>query len=127
KAWSDCARAMMEYDKANVKRWKEEIDTLLVFAGLFSAVVTAFLVESCKSLHPEPAERIIALLEVIAAERRNSTIESGPEVDTRFVPADKAPLVNALWFTSLIFSLAVAFVGLLVKQWFGEYTAGLMT
>ena len=33
KAWSSCARAMMEYDEANVKRWKEEIDTLLVFVS----------------------------------------------------------------------------------------------
>ena len=24
---------MMEYDEANVKRWKEEIDTLLVFVS----------------------------------------------------------------------------------------------
>ncbi|KAI0707961.1 hypothetical protein C8Q76DRAFT_599322, partial [Earliella scabrosa] len=127
--WSDCARMMMEYDEAKVRRWKEEIDTLLVFAGLFSAVVTAFLVESCKALHPEPAERIVAVLELIAAELRNTSHEEspiGPEVETRFVPTHLAPLINALWFTSLTFSLGVAFVGLLIKQWLGEYTVGLM-
>ena len=35
KAWSECARAMMELDKANIKRWKDDIDTLLVFVSLF--------------------------------------------------------------------------------------------
>lgn len=33
KAWSNGARAMMELDDANVQRWKEEIDTLLVFVS----------------------------------------------------------------------------------------------
>ncbi|KAI0807913.1 hypothetical protein C8Q74DRAFT_100877 [Fomes fomentarius] len=129
KTWSDCARLLMEYDETKVRRWKEEIDTLLVFAGLFSAVVTAFLVESCKALHPEPTERVVEVLELIVAELRNTTNEHSParlEADTRFVPAHIAPLVNALWSTSLTISLSVAFIGLLVKQWLGEYTAGLM-
>lgn len=91
--------------------------------------MTAFLVESCKALHPEPAERVVEVLELIMAELRNTTSEHSPArpgADTRFVPAHIAPLVNALWSTSLTISLSVAFIGLLVKQWLGEYTAGLM-
>ena len=33
KAWSNGARAMMELDEANIQRWKEDIDTLLVFVS----------------------------------------------------------------------------------------------
>ena len=71
----------------------------------------------------------MAVLELIAAELRNTSHEESPiglEVETRFVPTHLAPLINALWFTSLTFSLGVAFVGLLIKQWLGEYTVGLM-
>jgi hypothetical protein len=33
KGWSACARAMHEYDERLVRRWCEEIDTLLVFVS----------------------------------------------------------------------------------------------
>jgi hypothetical protein len=33
KGWSACARVMRDYDENLVKRWSEEIDTLLVFVS----------------------------------------------------------------------------------------------
>lgn len=39
KTWSECARLMMEYDETKVRRWKEEIDTLLVFVSRLPALV----------------------------------------------------------------------------------------
>ena len=50
KAWSSCVRAMMEYDEANVKRWKEEIDTLLVFVSGFLYNVPTMPLKSFISL-----------------------------------------------------------------------------
>ena len=35
---------MMELDKANIKRWKDDIDTLLVFVSLF----LFYNVDSCQ-------------------------------------------------------------------------------
>ncbi|KAI0747374.1 hypothetical protein C8Q74DRAFT_1182052, partial [Fomes fomentarius] len=34
--------------------------------------------------------------------------------------------LNALWFSSLIFSLSAASVGIMVKQWLNEYSTGLI-
>ncbi|EJD44222.1 hypothetical protein AURDEDRAFT_27370, partial [Auricularia subglabra TFB-10046 SS5] len=45
-AWKQCSTLMAKHDDEICKAYREEIDTLLVFAGLFSAVVTAFTVES---------------------------------------------------------------------------------
>ncbi|EEB99793.1 hypothetical protein MPER_00435, partial [Moniliophthora perniciosa FA553] len=45
-----------------VKGWRDDIDTLLVFAGLFSAVVTAFAIESYQWLDEDPADTTVALL-----------------------------------------------------------------
>ncbi|KAI3621470.1 hypothetical protein WG66_009435 [Moniliophthora roreri] len=50
------------YDDDVVKNWKDEIDTLLVYASLFSAVVTAFAIESYQWLTDDPADVTVALL-----------------------------------------------------------------
>ncbi|EEB93835.1 hypothetical protein MPER_07463, partial [Moniliophthora perniciosa FA553] len=49
-SWEAVLKAVGRYDDDMVKNWRDDIDTLLVFAGLFSAVVTAFAVESYKWL-----------------------------------------------------------------------------
>ncbi|OCH86287.1 hypothetical protein OBBRIDRAFT_246622 [Obba rivulosa] len=53
--WRKCARRLREHDEDIVKAWKEEIDTLLVFAGLFSTALTAFNVEFYSALNPADA------------------------------------------------------------------------
>ncbi|KAI1791719.1 hypothetical protein LXA43DRAFT_888817, partial [Ganoderma leucocontextum] len=113
-------------DDANVQRWKEEIDTQLVFAGIFSAVVTGFLTETKRLLRPEPSAATVAILQQISAQLRNPQ-DIPPDTSERFVPNRQIVRVNFLWFTSLILSLGVAFVDILVKQWLGEYSSGLMT
>ncbi|KAI0631322.1 hypothetical protein C8Q77DRAFT_1025935, partial [Trametes polyzona] len=42
-----------------MEQWKSELDTLLVYAGLFSAVLTAFNVESYRLLQPDGAESAV--------------------------------------------------------------------
>ncbi|KAI0821282.1 hypothetical protein BC629DRAFT_442168 [Irpex lacteus] len=53
--WAAVAASVREYDEDRIKSTKEDIDTLLVFAGLFSAVLTAFLIESYQRLLPDTA------------------------------------------------------------------------
>ncbi|KAI0749743.1 hypothetical protein C8Q80DRAFT_1269568 [Daedaleopsis nitida] len=62
--WSSYAQLMSGYDEAMIRGWKEEIDTLLVFAGLFSAVVTAFNIEAYKLLQ-DPSDITAQLLQQI--------------------------------------------------------------
>ncbi|EJD38964.1 hypothetical protein AURDEDRAFT_26816, partial [Auricularia subglabra TFB-10046 SS5] len=65
-AWQTCARAIETHDNELCQGYREEIDTLLVFAGLFSAVVTAFTVESYQWLQDDPNDAIAGLLSQIA-------------------------------------------------------------
>ncbi|KAI8976366.1 hypothetical protein BD414DRAFT_496697 [Trametes punicea] len=61
-AWMQCATAVKEHEEARIQAWKEEIDTELVFAALFSAILTAFDVEVYKTLMQDnPSRSAIAI------------------------------------------------------------------
>ncbi|TBU22081.1 hypothetical protein BD311DRAFT_676896, partial [Dichomitus squalens] len=55
-AVDDAAKVVKKYSDEMVKRWNEEIDTLLVCAGLFSAILTAFNVQSYLLLQPTTSD-----------------------------------------------------------------------
>ncbi|PIL29064.1 hypothetical protein GSI_09112 [Ganoderma sinense ZZ0214-1] len=132
-AWAACAKALREYDEAMIQDWKEEIDTLLVFAGLFSAVLTAFNIESYKWLQQQSDDTHTAILSQISMQLNsftvnanfvNATIPAVPQVAASFKASGFAVRLNTLWFSSLVCSLLSASLGLLVKQWLREYLAG---
>jgi len=143
--WSTCAKTVQKYDDTVVRNWKEEIDTLLVFvsatdvyvpdvdltgeqAGLFSAIVTAFIIESCRWLSQNPEDATVTLLAEISAKLNGNIptrrLEEPLTLATDVVPFS-APLsaivINCLWFVSLVAALSSAFIGILVKQWLREY------
>ncbi|OBZ67172.1 hypothetical protein A0H81_13028 [Grifola frondosa] len=136
-AWSRCAGVLSDYDRSLVQGWKEEIDMLLVFAGLFSAVLTAFNVQSYQMLQPDPTDTPVALLAQISAQLNsfaistafvNSThpISSTSNPGSTFQAAPFAVRVNVMWFASLICSLAAASIAIMVKQWINQFTHGLV-
>ena len=99
-------------------------------AGLYSAVLSAFLVESYSSLQPDTGTQTVYLLERIAAQTQSYTITSMTMNSTilfpdppAFVAPEWAVRVNGLWFASLIVSLATASLSMLVKQWLREFIA----
>lgn len=101
-------------------------------AGLFSAVLSAFLVAIYPNLQANASDQILQVLERIATQTASYKIQSGflnatiinnsPSPST-FQPAPSDVLVNALWFASLVVSLITASFGILVKQWLREYLA----
>ncbi|KAJ3531413.1 hypothetical protein NM688_g7579 [Phlebia brevispora] len=124
--WAAMAQTIREKDADKVKDCKEDIDTLLVFTGLFSAVMTAFVIESYQNLSPDKTDTIIHLLDRISnqtsAEDTVSSLSSAKS-QTVFEPSLAATRVNQLWFASLILTLITASFGMLVKQWLREYLA----
>ena len=106
-----------------------------VQGGLFSAVLTAFNVQSYQLLTPPPTtDPVIIALERISAQLSSFSVNP-PSINSTH-PAfvyDPTPLpappyavwLNALWFASLICSLSAAFIGIIVKQWLNEYSSGL--
>ncbi|KZV83050.1 hypothetical protein EXIGLDRAFT_583946, partial [Exidia glandulosa HHB12029] len=54
--WKIYAREAKNYDDDIIRAWNASLDTLLIFAGLFSAVSTAFIIESYKFMQPDYAQ-----------------------------------------------------------------------
>ncbi|PVF98694.1 hypothetical protein CPB86DRAFT_344592 [Serendipita vermifera] len=95
--------------------WNKGIDSLLIFAGLFAGIITAFLVESRKDLKEEPQERLLKeILSALRDDQNSSSLEP-------FQLEASSLHVNGLWFTSLTLVLVSALWGVLAKAWVAAY------
>ncbi|KDQ06956.1 hypothetical protein BOTBODRAFT_98037, partial [Botryobasidium botryosum FD-172 SS1] len=88
--------------------------------GLFSAIVTAFLVEAYKGLSEDTTAINNTLLRQISASMGNAQPEGSLQL-TPFEATRSAVRVNCLWFASLIISLSATIVTVLAKQWIDDY------
>ncbi|KAJ3512062.1 hypothetical protein NLJ89_g3739 [Agrocybe chaxingu] len=64
--WKALLEPLQDNDTAQCKIWEGEVQNILIFASLFSAVVTAFVIESYKDLKPDPTYTTVVLLAQIA-------------------------------------------------------------
>ncbi|KAK0215719.1 hypothetical protein IW262DRAFT_1277337, partial [Armillaria fumosa] len=112
------------HDTDVVEESRDNADVLLVFAGLFSTVVTTFVAPTYQTLQVDYAAMSASLLyESVLVQRAiangssvNSIAPSPLNPTITFVPATTDVWVNGLWFTSLFLSLTTAPVTVLVKQ-----------
>ncbi|KAK0442866.1 hypothetical protein EV421DRAFT_1681148, partial [Armillaria borealis] len=131
RVWRTYEDESRNYDANMVEESRDNVDVLLVFAGLFSAVVTTFVVQTSQSLQPDYAAMSASLLyESVLVQRAiangspiNAIAPSPLNPTIAFVPATTDVWVNGLWFTSLFLSLTTALVAVLVKQWLHHYVA----
>ncbi|KAI0716573.1 hypothetical protein C8Q76DRAFT_572271, partial [Earliella scabrosa] len=131
--WSEAAEVVKTHYDGLVTRWKEEMDTLLVYAGLFSAVLTAFNVQSYQLLQPDPTDSTLVVLQQINSKLDSFTValpfvNSTQDVRAPGVESFQAPSsavwINILWFSGLVLSLASASLALVVKQWLQQAVSG---
>ncbi|KAH7097280.1 hypothetical protein BKA62DRAFT_582668, partial [Auriculariales sp. MPI-PUGE-AT-0066] len=104
--------------------WHKTLDVLLIFIGLFSAVATAFIIESYKRLQPDfgeiTARGVVALLaQTNASFAVPISIPSFDSVET----SARTMWINGLWFSSLTLALVDALLTILTKQWLVEYAS----
>ncbi|TRM67314.1 hypothetical protein BD626DRAFT_564286 [Schizophyllum amplum] len=118
------------YDTEMIEGWRDTLDVLLVFAGLFSAVVTTFVVQSSTALRSDYAQISANLLvELIAIQRAWASglpIDSIPPSQVSIDVVTSSALdhwCNGFWFTSLALSLSAALMAVLVKQWLQAYNS----
>ncbi|TFK64414.1 hypothetical protein BDN72DRAFT_265676 [Pluteus cervinus] len=116
-SWEQCYKRVKEYDEDMCKSWKDEIDKLLIFAGLFSAAVTAFVVESYQWLDASSDDTSNLLAQLISIQSNTTII---PAVPGPFTPTPSAVRINICWFLSLVLSLISVLVGVLCLQWLRE-------
>ncbi|KAJ7108966.1 hypothetical protein C8R43DRAFT_183079 [Mycena crocata] len=123
KLWSVYIAEAEKYDKGLVESWKRDMEGLLIFAGLFSASLTAFIIESYKTLTPDRTDQTVQLLAQISQQFSaavNGTTLIMPS-STPFVPSRSSLLCNICWFLSLGLSLASALIATLVEQWARDF------
>ncbi|KIY61418.1 hypothetical protein CYLTODRAFT_321756, partial [Cylindrobasidium torrendii FP15055 ss-10] len=115
------------FDTEMVGEAADSLDILLVFAGLFSAVLTTFVAQTSQSLSTDNTAVTVSLLvELVSVQRVG--FAGGPISD--IASANLSPSidqtsiwVNALWFTSLALSLSSALLAVLSKQWLRQYVS----
>ena len=105
----------------------------VIQAGLFSAAVTSFLIDSFNNLQVDPAQQMVyyqqqnvALLAQISTQVASiapqvSIPSTLPPPYPAFRPNSSDVRVNAFWFMSLVFSLVAALLATLVQQWVRDY------
>ncbi|KAL1705705.1 hypothetical protein EV121DRAFT_290222 [Schizophyllum commune] len=104
------------------------IDTLLVFAGLFSAVVTTFVAQSSQKLDPDYAKITASLLNELVLLQRATRAGVTSEIPISQLSFDSETYrstdlwVNGLWLTSLTLSLLTALLSVLAKQWIESFS-----
>ncbi|KAJ7484124.1 hypothetical protein FB451DRAFT_1083496 [Mycena latifolia] len=123
KLWAVYVSEAEKYDRSLVESWKSDMEGMLIFAGLFSASLTAFLIESYKTLIPDSGNASVFLLAQISqqlAASANGTLFPIPPPPT-FTPSTSSLVCNGLWFISLGLSLTCALVATLLEQWARDF------
>ncbi|KAH9896695.1 hypothetical protein C8Q73DRAFT_632081, partial [Cubamyces lactineus] len=113
--WSIYLRHASIEDKESVRAWNSDIDSILIFAALFSAVLTTLLVESYQALQPDPQLELMRAI-LLQLQRGNEGAMVQDPVPA-FELTGSAIRINIYWFSSLIISLAAALLDILAKQW----------
>ncbi|KAI0293729.1 hypothetical protein B0F90DRAFT_1642227, partial [Multifurca ochricompacta] len=131
--WSLYGKEAKSHDEARIQSLKDDMDGVLIFAGLFSAVLTAFVVQSVQNLQANPAQQSVyyqqqsvQMLAQISQQIAslapqlpvNSTL---PSPYPTFSPSSSDLRVNICWLMSLVCSLSAALLATLVQQWVRVY------
>ncbi|KAF5327038.1 hypothetical protein D9619_004871 [Psilocybe cf. subviscida] len=112
------------FDTSDNNQWTVLLDAYVEpdrKSGLFSAVVTAFLIESYKLLQgPSPTDPTVSALTLalrMQLEMLPGSKIPAVEVPLPFSPSSQDVRINTLWFCSLVISLSTVMMGLIALQW----------
>ncbi|KAF5353782.1 hypothetical protein D9758_010620 [Tetrapyrgos nigripes] len=122
------------FDDEMLKGFRDTLDALLVFAALFSAVVTSFVISTVVNLQPDYTKITASLMReqnlLLRAAGDTTALNAVPKTSVDLDNTDvstKDLWINGLFFASLSLSLATALLSVLVKQWLQAYTLSLPT
>ncbi|KAK0471472.1 hypothetical protein IW261DRAFT_1308697, partial [Armillaria novae-zelandiae] len=118
-------------DTNMVAEQRGEVNILLVFAGLFSAVVSNFITSLSTNFQPDyQAMSAILLFDQINIQLAlangtapDDVTTSGIDPNAAFTPNPSDVITNGLWLMSLTLSLVTAFFAILVDAWYCHYVS----
>ncbi|KAG8952103.1 hypothetical protein FRC04_005103 [Tulasnella sp. 424] len=109
-----------EIDEDLVKSLKAQLDGILIFAGLFAGVNSAFLALTLPQMSANPLDDTNALLLQLVSGKNNSiTIADLPSAS--FSPPSDIYPINVLFSMSLTLALLASFLAVLGQQWLVHY------
>ncbi|OCH84576.1 hypothetical protein OBBRIDRAFT_390956 [Obba rivulosa] len=131
--WAECIRTARTSDEEVTAAWKDEIDTYLTFAGLFSGVLTAFIVGVYSLPAPNGTPDVnTEILLFLAAQYSAINASTAPQyaklLSLRTTPSQSPTAltwVSTLWYYSLILSLSAASIGITIRQWLNHFISPL--
>ncbi|KAH9990782.1 hypothetical protein BJV77DRAFT_947056, partial [Russula vinacea] len=125
--WSLYGEEAKRHDETTVNTIKDDMNGVLIFAGLFSGVLTAFIIDRNQNLQPNPAQQSAYLLQqstVLLNQISHQLTSLGAEFPSNlslpgptFSPSPSDVRVNIYWFSSLLFSLSAALLATLIQRW----------
>jgi len=153
--WTLYGKEAKSYDNSRIQTLKDDMDGVLIFvrsyllfisltdtimlislalqAGLFSAALTSFIIDSKQNLTASPSDRMVYYLQqnVALLSRISEQIYTvNPQATLPLTPPPPFPAfeppasdvrINTFWFMSLVFSLSAALLAILVQQWVRDY------
>ncbi|KAF9026235.1 hypothetical protein BDZ89DRAFT_42082 [Hymenopellis radicata] len=127
RVWKVYLDECRKFDTRRFEEWRDGLDVLVVFSGLFSIVVAIFCSQAFQRLRPDHHSMTSALLaEMVEIERAiadGTPVEEIAHTITDFTPKTSDLWVNGLCFSSLGVSIFIAVVAMLAKQWLRQYMA----
>ncbi|KAI9462668.1 hypothetical protein F5148DRAFT_212707 [Russula earlei] len=131
--WSLYGREARSHDEARIHTLKDDMDGVLIFAGLFSSVLSAFALPKIQDLTVNPLEqsvyyqqqtvRLLAQVsqQIASIGTPTSINPTIPPPFPTFHPSASDRRVNIVWLVSLVCSLSAALLATLVQQWVRAY------
>ncbi|KIO18249.1 hypothetical protein M407DRAFT_61013, partial [Tulasnella calospora MUT 4182] len=103
---------------------KEQLDGMLIFAGLFAGVNTAFLAFTLPLLSADPvddtnallAQNNVLLMQLVSGRNDSASLDSALPSKS-FAPSGAVLSVNVLFALSLAFAIISSFLAVLGRQW----------
>ncbi|KAF9782682.1 hypothetical protein BJ322DRAFT_1009111, partial [Thelephora terrestris] len=104
-----------EYDQDFHKKYHDDLNSTLIFAGLFSAVVSAFIIDVQSQIRPDYNQMSFTVLTMLL----NTTSGTANQLPlpTWSGPTASIVQVQSTLFASLLSALLAAFLAMLGKQW----------
>ncbi|KIJ33854.1 hypothetical protein M422DRAFT_89066, partial [Sphaerobolus stellatus SS14] len=117
--WVGYERLARQTDESFLERYNGDLDVQLIFAGLFSAVSSTFIVDMNSNIQPDETATTNTLLTVLVNATLNRPITNS---DTAALSSNPVPNTLIVWtlimgYLSLFLSLLAAFGAVLGKQW----------
>ncbi|KAH9974813.1 hypothetical protein BGW80DRAFT_1458303 [Lactifluus volemus] len=127
--WSLYKEKSQVHDEAKIQVLTKSMTDVLLFAGLFAAALSPFIVDRSQAIQVTPAQQMVFyeqqsvdLLKQISAQISSLSLQASVPPPSPLPPLTANPsrsdiVVNALLFISLVLSLSAALLATLVQRW----------